>query len=77
MEQSDLYYQRELFLLGMHTFTTTPEIMDIYSFYQIGGIHGLPFVTYNGAETGVEWKSLNGTWWGGLCWHFTNPWLHW
>jgi len=40
---------------------------------QLGGIHGLPFTTYNQAETGVLWESLNGTWyaarslneWGG------------
>ncbi len=40
---------------------------------QLGGIHGLPFTTYNQAETGVQWESLNGTWyaarllneWGG------------
>lgn len=78
MDETKLYYQRELFLLAMHDITTTPDIQDIYSHYQMGGIHGLPFLTYNKAETGARpWVSLNGTWYGGLCWHFTNPWMHW
>ena len=78
MNESNLYYQRELFLLAMHAITTTPNINDIYSHYQLGDIHGLPFLTYNKAETGARpWVSLNGAWYGGLCWHFTNPWMHW
>jgi hypothetical protein len=33
-------------------------------------------VTYDEA-TGDTWLSNDGAWWGGHCWHFTNPWLHW
>lgn len=76
MSDPSLWRQRELFLLALDDITTMADISNIYSHYQLGGVHGLPFVTYNGA-TGDAWLSGNGSWWGGHCWHFTNPWLHW
>lgn len=68
MSDPALYYQYQLLLLGMHEMTTA-DPSSIWSHYQIGGIHGLPFETYNQANTGVQWKSLNGSWYGGLCWY--------
>ena len=50
---------KELFLLAMHDITTAPNMSDIHSHYPMGGIHGLPFLTYNKAETGARpWMAL-------------------
>lgn len=35
MDDSRLYYQRELFLLGLHEMTTTSDISSIWSHYQV------------------------------------------
>jgi hypothetical protein len=46
MDDPSLTRERELFLLAMHNITTTPNFQtDIYSHYQLGGVHGLPFVS--------------------------------
>eukprot|EP00250_Pteridium_aquilinum_P013878 c21630_g2_i1 orf=1-1068(-) len=63
---SRLKMRRDLFLLAFSKVQSLPS-SDKWSFYQIGGIHGLPHVPYDGAKG--SWDPTIQSWWGGYCQH--------
>ncbi len=40
---------------------------NIQSLFQLGGIHGLPYIPWDGATGGKAWD--DSTQWGGYCTH--------
>ncbi|KAJ7528377.1 hypothetical protein O6H91_15G000900 [Diphasiastrum complanatum] len=63
-----LRQRRDLFLLAFEAVQNLPPT-DKWSFYQIAGIHGLPYEPYDG-DTASIWEETGGDkWWGGYCQH--------
>ncbi|RIA91548.1 hypothetical protein C1645_821961 [Glomus cerebriforme] len=68
MTDDKLVEQRDLFLLGFAAVQQKDDPNDPTSFYQIAGIHGLPYEPYDGV-TGTYNKKNADTHWGGYCRH--------
>lgn len=65
--------RRDLFICGLAQMEQKPYSNDPWSFYQIGGIHGLPYQNYDGDNSTAWWNAMRennpNLWWGGYCHH--------
>ncbi|KAM7216111.1 Common central domain of tyrosinase domain containing protein [Rhypophila decipiens] len=58
--------QFNLFILGLNAFQAMNE-KDMQSYYQISGIHGMPYKPWNGVVSTSDWEETGG--FGGYCTH--------
>jgi tyrosinase len=55
-----------MFILGMRALEGMDE-KDLTSYYQISGIHGLPFKPWDGVKGNTDWSTTSQ--FGGYCTH--------
>jgi len=62
--------RRDLFIWGMVGFLST-DASKTLSFFQVGGVHGLPYQAYNGddSKAWTDNELKNRSKWGGYCHH--------
>ncbi|KAK3335847.1 tyrosinase precursor [Cercophora scortea] len=58
--------QFNLYILGLKNLESVDEA-QLTSYYQIAGIHGLPFKPWNGVGSNTDWQDTDG--FGGYCTH--------
>lgn len=58
--------QFNLYVLGLQYLQGLNE-NDVKSYYQIAGIHGLPYKAWNGVGSSTNWRTASG--FGGYCTH--------
>jgi len=66
--------QFNLYVLGLQNFQGLDE-NQLTSYYQVSGIHGLPFKPWNGVGSSTDWASSSG--FGGYCTHSSILFLTW
>ncbi|KAK3393358.1 common central domain of tyrosinase-domain-containing protein [Podospora didyma] len=66
--------QFNLYILGLQNLQGLDEA-QLKSYYQIAGIHGLPYKPWNGVGSDTDWQSSSG--FGGYCTHSSILFLTW
>ncbi|KAH6854085.1 hypothetical protein B0I37DRAFT_421388 [Chaetomium sp. MPI-CAGE-AT-0009] len=66
--------QYNLFILGLKNLQRQDENI-LTSYYQIAGIHGMPYKPWNGVGSNTNWRSTSG--FGGYCTHSSILFLTW
>ena len=63
-----------LLILGLKNYQGQDELA-LTSYYQVAGIHGLPYKPWNGVGSNTDWQSTSG--FGGYCTHSSILFLTW
>lgn len=66
--------QFNLLILGLKNYQGKDELA-LTSYYQVAGIHGLPYKPWNGVGSNTDWQSTSG--FGGYCTHSSILFLTW
>ncbi|KAK0624826.1 hypothetical protein B0T17DRAFT_531175 [Bombardia bombarda] len=66
--------QFDLYILGLQNLQGLNEA-QLTSYYQLAGIHGMPFKPWNGVGSDTDWQSTSG--FGGYCTHSSILFLPW